>query len=96
MIPFFVANKRKFRMESDQGVNFRKCQLGAVWAVKSHFTKSDVPGLISMPTGSGKTALMMALAFELKAKKILIVTPSKVITEVLHPIKLLKIRAVDL
>lgn len=81
MNPFFLENRKKFKLEDEHGVHFRKCQLGAIWALKSHFTKSDAPGLISMPTGSGKTALMMALAFELKAKKILIITPSKVIRD---------------
>lgn len=81
MAPFFVMNKKKLKIDSDQEMGFRKCQLGAIWATKSHFTKSEDPALISMPTGSGKTALMMALAFELKAKKILIITPSKVIRD---------------
>ncbi|ARV14129.1 DEAD/DEAH box helicase [Polaribacter sp. SA4-12] len=77
---FFIDNKQQFNLEVDRDkIGFRKCQLGAVWAVKSHYTKSKSPALISMPTGSGKTALMIALCFELKTKKVLIITPSVVI-----------------
>ncbi|MBU2946599.1 DEAD/DEAH box helicase [Zobellia uliginosa] len=77
---FFIENKKDFKLEVDKGeIGFRQCQLGAVWAVKSHYTKSNKPALISMPTGSGKTALMIAICFELKIKKVLIITPSVVI-----------------
>ncbi|AIY14587.1 DEAD/DEAH box helicase [Cellulophaga baltica] len=77
---FFIKNKDQFKLEVDKDeIGFRKCQLGAIWAVKSHYTKSNAPALISMPTGSGKTALMIAICFELKIKKVLIITPSVVI-----------------
>lgn len=77
---YFIESKDKFRLEVEsKKIGFRKCQLGAVWAVKSHYTKSNSPALISMPTGSGKTALMIAICFELKIKKVLIITPSVVI-----------------
>lgn len=77
---FFIDNKEHFELEIEKDeLGFRKCQLGAVWATKSHYTKSKTPALISMPTGSGKTALMIAICFELKIKKALIITPSVVI-----------------
>lgn len=81
MAPFFLEHSSQFSLEPSSDQGFRQCQLGAVWAIKSHFTRSHSPGLISMPTGSGKTALMMALAFELKARRVLVVTPSKVIRD---------------
>src|SRR2546425_3332999 len=55
---------------------FRICQLGAIWSAKSHFTASNERALINLPTGAGKTAVMMALAFELGAKRVFILTPS--------------------
>jgi superfamily II DNA or RNA helicase len=55
---------------------YRECQVGAAWATLAHFTASSEPALISMPTGSGKTALMMMLSFLLKAERVIIVTPS--------------------
>lgn len=59
----------------------RECQLGAYWATWAHFTSTDEPALVSLPTGSGKTALMMILAFGLKAKRCLVVTPSELLRD---------------
>jgi len=81
MKTFFDNNFPEFELEVATGIGLRKCQIGATYAVQSHFTKSNEPALISMPTGSGKTALMMCLSFRMKAKKILIITPSKVIRD---------------
>ena len=80
-MPFFTENKELFKLQPEEGNGLRKCQLGAIWALKSHFTTSsnEIASLISMPTGSGKTALMMATCFELNLKKILIVVPSKIL-----------------
>lgn len=60
----------------DLGGPYRECQVGAAWATCAHFTSSSEPALVSMPTGSGKTALMMMLSFLLKAERVIIVTPS--------------------
>lgn len=77
---FFSKNLKDYHEFTDESkIGLRKCQLGAIWAIKSHFTVTNDPALLSLPTGSGKTALMMALAFELKSKNILIITPSRVI-----------------
>src|SRR5258708_2720960 len=55
---------------------FRPGQLGALHAVLSHFSVYDEPAVISLPTGYGKTAVMMALPFLLGATRVLIVEPS--------------------
>lgn len=60
---------------------FRNCQMGAIWAVKSHFTASNDRALVSLPTGAGKTAVMMALAFELGARRVFILTPYALVRE---------------
>jgi len=64
------------KQASKDSNGFRNCQLGAIWAAKSHFTASNARGLINLPTGAGKTAVMMALAFELSARRVFIITPS--------------------
>ena len=62
--------------ESDEE-DYRTCQRGAYWALKSHRTaQGDDPAIISLPTGAGKTALMMLAAFEYKADRVLIIAPS--------------------
>ena len=78
---YFIDNKSSFQLEPTNKSGLRKCQLGAIWALKSHFITSsnNIASLISMPTGSGKTALMMATCFELNLKKVLIVVPSKIL-----------------
>lgn len=54
----------------------RRARLGAVHAVAAHFTLSDAPAIVVMPTGSGKTAVLMLTAFMQRAVRVLVVTPS--------------------
>ncbi|WP_255361060.1 DEAD/DEAH box helicase [Kutzneria sp. 744] len=63
------------------GEGLRRAQRGAVHAVCGHFATSMAPALVAMPTGSGKTAVMTILAFELEAARVLVVAPSKVLRE---------------
>jgi superfamily II DNA or RNA helicase len=74
---FFADNAHKLAAPTLNGkAIYRECQVGAAWATLAHFTASSEPALISMPTGSGKTALMIMLSFLLKAERVIIVTPS--------------------
>lgn len=77
----FNENRDKFILEPKSTIGLRKCQLGAVWALKSFFIANspEVAAIISMPTGSGKSAIMMAACFELNLSKILIIEPSKIL-----------------
>jgi superfamily II DNA or RNA helicase len=67
----FNEYKERFILEPKTGSGLRKCQLGAIWALKSYFISNtpEVAALISLPTGSGKSAIMMAACFELNLKK---------------------------
>jgi len=65
-----------FDPPKDGAHSLRKCQLGAFWALKGHFTSSEEPAIVSIPTGGGKTALMIFLAFLMDGDQILVVTPS--------------------
>lgn len=58
---------------------FRPGQLGALHSVVSHFSVYDEPAIVSLPTGYGKTAVIMALPFVLGAKRLLVVEPSDVL-----------------
>lgn len=58
---------------------FRPGQLGALHAVVSHFSVFDEPAIVSLPTGYGKTAVIMALPFVLRARRLLVVEPSDVL-----------------
>jgi superfamily II DNA or RNA helicase len=58
-------------------VGLRKAQLGALWALGSHFTVSSEPALVVMPTGSGKTAVITLIPFLLQAGRVLVITSNR-------------------
>lgn len=58
---------------------YRNAQLGALYSIGAHFFYNNEPGIITMPTGSGKTAVIMSAPFLLKAKRVLIITPSRLV-----------------
>lgn len=58
---------------------YRKAQLGALYSIGAHFFYNNEPGIITMPTGSGKTAVIMSAPFLLRAKRVLIITPSRLV-----------------
>lgn len=60
--------------ESAADAGLRRAQLGAIFAIGSHFSLRSEPGIIVMPTGSGKTAVLMMAPFLLSAKKVLFIT----------------------
>ncbi|MBL6938284.1 MAG: DEAD/DEAH box helicase family protein [Alphaproteobacteria bacterium] len=62
-------------LEAEDQVGFRLAQAGAIHALASHFSMRSEPAIVSMPTGSGKTAVLIAAAFILRAKRALILTP---------------------
>ena len=56
-------------------------QLGAIHAIASHFTLYEEPALVNMPTGSGKTAVLMMTPFVLRATRALVITPSRMVRD---------------
>lgn len=62
-------------------VGLRKAQMGAAFAVAAHFTCRSDAALVTMPTGSGKSAVMTVVPFLLGSSRILVVTPSKLLRE---------------
>lgn len=55
---------------------FRPGQLGALHAVLAHATVHEDPAIVCLPTGYGKTSLMMALPLLLQPNRVLVVEPS--------------------
>lgn len=65
----------RFPYSSDGGL--RNAQRGAIYAIGSHSTLyPDEAAIVVMPTGSGKTSVLMMAPYMLKKEKVLIVTPS--------------------
>jgi superfamily II DNA or RNA helicase len=68
--------------ENETSRGFRPAQLAAIQAVSTHlYSQPEQPAIVVMPTGSGKTTVLMALAFALRAKRVLILTPSRLVRE---------------
>ena len=57
-------------------IGFRPAQLGALFAIKSHWTVSPLPATIVMPTGTGKTETMIATVISECRKKTCVIVPS--------------------
>lgn len=58
-----------------------KNQIGAIGAALAHFSIKTEPALITMPTGTGKTAVMIVLSYALQGEKVLVITPSQLVRE---------------
>lgn len=57
----------------------RNAQLGAIHNIAGHFTLSSDDALVVMPTGSGKTAVQMLAAYLLRARRVLVITPNRLV-----------------
>ncbi|SFA38237.1 Superfamily II DNA or RNA helicase [Pedobacter suwonensis] len=65
----------------EHGQGLYENQIAAVGATLAHFSTRKEPALVTMPTGTGKTAVMIILSYALKAQKVLVVTPSQLVRE---------------
>jgi len=74
-------DKLRFPISGLSPAGFRSAQIAAIHAVSAHFFNSKQPAIVTMPTGSGKTTVLMALAFVLQAERVLILTPSRLVRE---------------
>jgi len=54
----------------------RRPQLGAVHAIHMHWSTSDSPATIVMPTGTGKTETMLAILVSVRCPRLLVVVPT--------------------
>ena len=76
---FFQKHGGALNLAKQQSVpnnGFRPGQLGAVHAVLAHKSVHDDPAIVWLPTGYGKTSLMMALPMLMGAKRVLVIEPS--------------------
>ena len=75
-IGVFTEHRNRIALFSNVNGGLRTCQLGAACAITAHFDRRQEPCRIVLPTGAGKTALMMLASFQLPANRVLIITPS--------------------
>jgi len=79
MANFFAQNRSALNLAKQVATpnrGFRIGQLGAMHAVLAHESIHDDPAIVCLPTGYGKTSLMMALPMLLAAQRVLVVEPS--------------------
>lgn len=72
-ISFCKADETKFGL--------RSAQLGALFAIKSHWTVTKDSATVVMPTGTGKTETMIATVVSELIEKALVVVPSKLLRD---------------
>ncbi len=79
---YFTDNylELKYTIGSEDHPGLRNSQLGAVHAIASFFTlRKKSSGIVVMPTGSGKTAVLMMTPYITMSRKVLVVTPSTLV-----------------
>lgn len=83
MPPFFRQHAPSLALAKarEDAPGLRRAQLGATHAVCAHFTLSREPALVSMPTGTGKTAVLMMAPFFTEARRALVITPSRMVRD---------------
>ena len=69
---------------TDDPPGFREAQRAALFSLGAHFAQRNDPAIVTMPTGSGKTAVLQASAFLLRAVRVLVVTPSRLVREQIY------------
>jgi superfamily II DNA or RNA helicase len=72
----FVLKSEEVDEHSILSPGLRAPQVGAVHAVYAHWSVSDAPATIVMPTGTGKTETMLALLVSVPLERVLVVVPN--------------------
>ena len=82
MAPYFARHQRTIKLGPSTGADgLREAQLGAAWALGSHWTASASPAQIVLPTGVGKTLVMTLAPFLKPARRVLVVAPGRVLRD---------------
>jgi superfamily II DNA or RNA helicase len=76
-----LAGDMKLPLRCDTTPGFRAAQLAAVHAICGHFWDKRRPALVVMPTGSGKSAVMLASSVLLRSTRVLVVAPSRLLRD---------------
>jgi superfamily II DNA or RNA helicase len=57
-------------------IGLRPAQIGAVHAVHAHWSVSEAPATIVMPTGTGKTETMLSVLVSARCSRVIVVVPT--------------------
>lgn len=70
-----------FPSYEESGRGFRLPQIGALHAIEAHWTISTEAGIVVLPTGTGKTDVMIAYTILSRAKTILLIVPTSALRD---------------
>jgi superfamily II DNA or RNA helicase len=65
----------------DQNPGLRISQIGAIHAIGAHFSLRSDPALVVLPTGTGKTAVLMLTPYLLVSTRVLIIAQSRFVRD---------------
>jgi len=68
--------KEETTVKGNTSPGFRPPQIGALHAVAAHWSVSNKPALVVMPTGTGKTEVMLSCMIMGRPKRLLVLIPS--------------------
>ena len=71
-----ISYKKEHLDNQENVTGLRPPQLGALHAIASHWTLSKEPACIVLPTGTGKTEVMIATTISDFSKRVLVVVPT--------------------
>ncbi len=72
----FIFQQERLASDGSRTVGLRAPQAGALHAVMAHWSVSNRPGTIVMPTGTGKTEAMLGLLVSHRLERVLVVVPT--------------------
>lgn len=80
-MPYFADHYEEvsYPLSNGDEPGLYNAQVGAIHALGAHYTIDERPAIVTMPTGSGKTAVLMILPFLLRSVRELVVTPSRLV-----------------
>ncbi len=77
---YFEVHSKSFNLDHFfHSKQVRESQRGAIFALLGHFSVHLDPAIVAMPTGTGKSALIMLLPFLYKSKRTLIITSNRLV-----------------
>lgn len=76
-----MHNHVRYIQATDDQAGLRKSQIGALHAISAHFTLHERPAVVVLPTGAGKTAVLMLTPYMLRAWRVLVITQSQFVRD---------------
>jgi superfamily II DNA or RNA helicase len=74
-----LSHEIRYNAEKHGCSGLRRAQLGAAHALAAHFTVRREPAMVVLPTGTGKTAVLMMTPFIAGSKRALVLAPSRLV-----------------